>query len=186
MSRKSEPKSGRAVKSKAKGKTTANAARKVWELENILASVAAPMFVTDPNLIIQRINDAALKASGWSREEVVGRMTCAELAKTPLCGTSNCTIKNCMRTGEAIIGETVMETRDGKKIPIAASCSAVFDEDGNPLGGIEVILSQAEQKETLAEVGRLIDSAIENKWRRPIANAQVNGIIINNSASELS
>ena len=51
-------------------------------------------------------------------------MTCAELAETPLCGTANCTIKNCMRTREIINGETEMTTRDGKKVPIAAACSA--------------------------------------------------------------
>ena len=32
---------------------------------------------------------------GYGREEVVGKMTCADLCKTPLCGTENCTIKNC-------------------------------------------------------------------------------------------
>jgi PAS domain S-box-containing protein len=120
------------------------AARKVRELQNIIDSIAAPMFVTDANLVVTRINDAALKATGYSREEVVGKMNCANLAKTPLCGTDQCTIRNCMRTGQVIEGETEMETRQGKKVPIIATCSALFDEHGNPYGGMEVIIDRTE------------------------------------------
>ncbi|MBI5118474.1 PAS domain S-box protein [Candidatus Poribacteria bacterium] len=115
-----------------------------WEMQNILKSVGAPMFVTDKDLKIISINELALKAGGYSREEVVNKMTCADLAKTPLCGTQNCTIKNCMRTGETIVGETEMTTRDGKKVPIAAACSALFDRDGKPYGGMEVIVDRTE------------------------------------------
>jgi PAS domain S-box-containing protein len=114
------------------------------DLEMVLDSISAPMFIADKDLKIVRINDPALKAAGYSREEVVGKMTCAELAKTPLCGTDKCTIKNCMRTRQAITGETVMTTRDGKKVPIAAACSALFDENGHPSGGMEVIIDRTE------------------------------------------
>jgi len=117
-----------------------------WESENILRSVAAPMFVTNTELVIMSINDAALKAMGYLREDVVGRMTCAQLCKTPLCGTENCTIKNCMRTGQAIVGETVAETRQGNKFHVQAACSALMDEHGKPYGGMEVIIDISEVK----------------------------------------
>ncbi|MEW6327252.1 MAG: methyl-accepting chemotaxis protein [Thermodesulfobacteriota bacterium] len=122
------------------------AVRAKWETDNILKSIAAPMFVTDKDLVITSINDAALKAMGYARDEVVGKMTCAQLSKTPLCGTNQCTLKNCMRTGEVINGETVAESRDGRKIPIQAACSALFDEQGKPYGGIEVIIDITEVK----------------------------------------
>ncbi|MDD5451419.1 MAG: methyl-accepting chemotaxis protein [Desulfovibrionales bacterium] len=117
-----------------------------WEVDNILKSAAAPMFVTDKDLVITSINDVALKAMGYSRDEVVGKMTCAQFSRTPLCGTAQCTIKNCMRTGEVINGETVAETRDGRKVPIQAACSALFDEQGKPYGGMEVIIDITEVK----------------------------------------
>ncbi|MFZ5993580.1 MAG: methyl-accepting chemotaxis protein [Thermodesulfobacteriota bacterium] len=122
------------------------AVRAKWEIDNILKSVAAPMFVTDKDLVVTSINDAALKAMGYARDEVVGKMTCAQFSKTPFCGTNQCTIKNCMRTGEVINGETVAETRDGRKVPIQAACSALFDEQGKPYGGIEVIIDITEVK----------------------------------------
>jgi methyl-accepting chemotaxis protein len=120
--------------------------RAKWEIENILSSIAAPMFVVDRDLMITSINDAALKAMGYKRDEVVGRMTCADLSKTPLCGTEKCTLKNCMRTGQAIIGETDAETRDGHRFPIQAACSALMDEEGRPYGGMEVIIDVSEVK----------------------------------------
>ena len=126
------------------------------ETENILKSVAAPMFVVDKNLVITSINDAALKFMGYNREEVVGKMTCAQLSKTPLCGTANCTLKNCMRRGENIIGETTAETRDGRKFHIQAACSALLNEDSTPYGGMEVIID-------ISEVKRLQKEAVEQK-----------------------
>ncbi len=116
------------------------------QIENILKSIAAPMFVTDADLTITSINEAALKAMGYRREEVLGKMTCADFCRTPLCGTDKCTIKNCFRTGQAIIGETVAEAKDGRKIPIQAACSSLFDEHGKPYGGMEVIIDITEVK----------------------------------------
>jgi methyl-accepting chemotaxis protein len=131
-------------------------AKAKWEVDNIIKSSAAPMFSVDTELVITSINDAALKAMGYGREEVVGRMTCAQLSKTPLCGTEKCTLKNCMRTGEVIIGETEAETREGRKFPIQAACSPLIDEQGNPYGGMEVIVD-------ISEVKRLQQEANEQR-----------------------
>jgi methyl-accepting chemotaxis protein len=117
-----------------------------WETDNILKTIAAPMFVVDADLRVTSINDAALRAMGYTRDEVVGKMTCAQISKTPLCGTEKCTLRNCMRTGEVIIGETVAETRDGRKFPIQAACSALLDREGKPYGGMEVIIDISEVK----------------------------------------
>ncbi len=142
-------------------------ARARWEIENVLKSIAAPMFVTNADLTITSVNDAALKAMGYRRDEVVGRMTCADFSRTPLCGTDKCTLKNCFRTGQAIIGETVAETRDGKKVPIQAACSALHDEHGKPYGGMEVIID-------ITEVKRLQQEADE---QRDYLQRQVNMLV---------
>ncbi|MEW5924864.1 MAG: PAS domain-containing protein, partial [Candidatus Zixiibacteriota bacterium] len=151
------------------------AVKAMWEMENIINTIAAPMFVTDKNLVVRSINQAALKAAGYSRDEVVGKMTCGDMCKTPLCGTSNCTIKNCMRTGEPIFGETVMQTRDGKKVPIQAACSALFDSKGEPYGGIEIVMDQTEQKDTLVQVMKLIEAAGQGKLNKRIEIANTSG-----------
>ncbi len=132
-------------------------------LENVMGAVATTMFVVDDDLKVTHVSDETLKVLGYSRDEVVGKMTCGEMCKTPLCGTGNCTIRNCMRTGEQIIGETVATTRDGREVPIAACCSAVFDDDGTPIGGMEVIFDQTGQKTALKGVADLIEAAKAGK-----------------------
>ncbi|UCC98411.1 MAG: PAS domain-containing methyl-accepting chemotaxis protein [Phycisphaerales bacterium] len=130
-----------------------------FKMENILNSIGAPMFVTDKDLVIQSANDAVLNALGYTREEVVGKMTCADMCQTEICGTAQCTIKNCMQNKEVITGEVEATTRRGQKIPVMAVCSALFDKEGNPYGGLEVVVDQTEQKGTLKEVARLIKAA---------------------------
>ncbi|MDY6935467.1 MAG: methyl-accepting chemotaxis protein [Spirochaetota bacterium] len=107
--------------------------------EGFLNNMADAAFRTDKELVIQNINDAALKALGYRREEVIGKMTCAQLTNTPVCGTSDCTIKRCMETRSNIVAETVATAKDGTKIPVRAACGALFDEAGNVSGGFEVI-----------------------------------------------
>ncbi len=132
--------------------------RAKWELENMLRSIAAPMIVVDKDLVITSVNDAALQAMGYSREEVVGKMTCAQFQKTLLCGTENCTLRNCMRTKGTVVGETIAETRNGRKLPIKAACSALVDEKGEVYGGMEVVIDQTDVYRAKWEVDNILKS----------------------------
>ena len=107
--------------------------------EGFLANMADAAFRTDLDLVIQNINDAALDALGYRREEVVGTMTCAQLCRTPVCGTSGCTIRRCIQSQGTIVAETVATRRDGVRIPVRASCGVLYDQQGKPSGGFEVI-----------------------------------------------
>ena len=124
--------------------------------ETVVKAIAAPMFTVDTDLTITYCNDAALTAMGYRRDEVVGKMTCAQFSRTPLCGTENCTLRNCMRTGQVVVGETEAEARDGRKVPIKAACSPLLDEDGKAYGGMEVIID-------ITEVVRLQQEANDQK-----------------------
>lgn len=107
--------------------------------EGFLANMADAAFRTDTELVIQNINSAALQALGYTREEVVGKMTCADLCRTPVCGTADCTIKKCIETRGTVVAETNAKTKDGRSIPVRASCGVLLDQQGNPSGGFEVI-----------------------------------------------
>ena len=123
--------------------------------EGFLSNMADAAFRMDKELLIQHINDAALKALGYSREEVVGKMTCADLCKTPVCGTSNCTIKRCIATKDTIVAETVATARDGTKIPVRASCGVLLDVYGNPTGGFEVISDNTALMSMIDNMGKV-------------------------------
>ncbi len=124
---------------------------KVTQLdEGFLNNMPDPAFRTDIHLTIQNINDAALNALGYTREEVIGKMSCGDLCRTPVCGTPDCTIKNCIKTGSNLIAETEATTRDGRKIPIRASCGVLFDANGNPSGGFEIISDNTDLMEMIS------------------------------------
>ncbi len=116
-----------------------NVGKIIRKSRNFLAGITDPMIVTDTDLVIHYANEAFLGAMGYTKEEVVGRMTCADVCKTPLCGTQNCTIKSCISSRKAVTGQTIAETRGGEKVPIRAACNAIYDDRGNPVGGIEIL-----------------------------------------------
>ncbi len=124
------------------------------EIERILETIGAPMFVNNKDLIVTSINDAALKITGYSREEVVNKMSCADLTDTPLCGTVDCTIKKCMKTRDVLNIETILKTRDNKTIPVQATCSALFDLQGKAYGGIEILLDRTKAVNAQQEAER--------------------------------
>ncbi|MEM0492976.1 MAG: methyl-accepting chemotaxis protein [Candidatus Thermoplasmatota archaeon] len=107
--------------------------------QSFVLGIPDPAFKTDTNLVITEINDAALKALGYTREEVVGKMTCADICKTPVCNTEKCTIKNCIKNKGTIVAETVATSRNGTKIPIRAACGWLYNSKGEPVGGFEVV-----------------------------------------------
>ena len=84
----------------------------------VIGCAAASMFVVDPQLKVRLISDEMLDLLGHRRLDVVGKMTCADLCRTPLCATDGCTMKNCMRTGQSVKVETEAIRRDGQKLPI--------------------------------------------------------------------
>ncbi len=116
-----------------------------WRAESLLESAAAPMFAVDSDLRIRKINDAALRATGYSRAQIMGRMTCSELFDTDLCGTRDCTLRRCMEGRRDIHSETVMTARDGTRIPVLMCGSALIGPDGNEvLGGVAVVTDRAD------------------------------------------
>ncbi len=134
--------------------------RNARSVDLMVKAISTPMFITDKDLVVQQVSDATLKALGYTREEVVGKMTCGDMCNTAVCGTSKCTILNCMNTHQPILAEVDATTRDGQKIPIAAACSAILDDDGEAIGGMEVIFDKTPEKEALKEVGRLVDGIL--------------------------
>jgi methyl-accepting chemotaxis protein len=105
----------------------------------LLNAMVDPMFVTDTNLVVQYINQQALKALGYTESEVVGKMNCKDLCKTPVCGTNDCTLKNCFAKKAEVIATTVAKARDGTEIPVRAGCNVILNEQGEVIGGYELI-----------------------------------------------
>jgi PAS domain S-box-containing protein len=121
------------------------------DAKTITEGISDPFFVTDTNLIIRYINDAALNALGYTKDEVVGKLSCGNISKTPLCGTADCTIKKCLSTRQPVTGQTIATRRNGEKLPIRASCNALYNSKGDPIGGFEYIQDMTAEKDAEAK-----------------------------------
>ena len=131
----------------------------LFNLRQVVTQLPTLAFVVDNDLVVREISDEALRALGWSREEVVGRITCAELCRSPLCGTGECTIRRSAKERRKVVGRTVVHLRNGNEIPIEAHCTAILDDAGNPVGGMEVIVDRTEDVAAEKEVARLVEAA---------------------------
>ncbi len=141
----------------------------------IISSAAASMFVVDPNLKVRMISDEMLEILGYRRHEVVGKMSCGDLCRTPLCGTDRCTMKNSLRNGQSVKVETEAVGRDGQKIPIRARCSVVRDGAGKPIAGIEVLSERTQQTRAVGEMRKLKGAANEGRIDVRLNTSQVTG-----------
>ncbi len=134
------------------------------DLHRVVSQAPTIFFVVDADLVVREVSDETLRLLGYRREDVVGKITCAELCRTPVCGTSGCTIRRCMKDRQKIVARTVARTRSGEEIPIEAHCAAVFADDGSPLGGMEVIVDGSEYVLTEREVERLLEATAEGNF----------------------
>ncbi|MHC1576665.1 MAG: methyl-accepting chemotaxis protein [Methanosarcinaceae archaeon] len=135
------------------------------KMENILAGIVDPLFTTDKDLTITYFNKAAEQISGYSADEVVGKMKCADVVNAPFCNTAQCAIKSCMASKEVMSGaETTTTTRDGTVIPISVSSAGIFDNEGNPAGGVEIMRDIRDIKDVINNLIQVGDSVTEGDF----------------------
>ncbi|MEJ2671829.1 MAG: PAS domain S-box protein [Deltaproteobacteria bacterium] len=109
-------------------------------LSSILENFPMPFFLVDPFLVVTYLNDHMENLSGYSRSEVVGRMTCGELLNTAQCDTCDCTLKQVMEQKSPISGwRRVARTRDGREVQVSVSASIITDTEGRVIGGFEAV-----------------------------------------------
>ncbi|NOR48334.1 MAG: HAMP domain-containing protein [Methanosarcinaceae archaeon] len=126
----------------------------------MLKGIVDPMFVTDENLVITYFNKAVEDVTGYRADEVIGKMKCSEVIKSPYCETTKCGIKSCMASKDIIQGaNSTITNRDGKVIPVNVSCAAIFDANGNPIGGMEIAMDISNIKNVVNEAIRVVDNA---------------------------
>lgn len=102
----------------------------------ILNSIVEGVFTVDQDLRITYFNKAAEKITGVREENALGQF-CFEVFKSNLCEVS-CPIKTAILTGSDSINQKVNILRfDGKEIPISINASALKDEVGKIIGGVE-------------------------------------------------
>jgi PAS domain S-box-containing protein len=101
----------------------------------IIRSMADGVITVDEKLRITDLNLAAERLTGYSREDALGHF-CGEILQSSMCG-HECPLKVAMVSGEAVSREAILQNRLGQKIEVMLTASALRDNQGNLLGGVE-------------------------------------------------
>jgi len=101
----------------------------------IIQSMADGVITVDGEMRITDLNRAAEKITGFTRLEAMGRF-CGEVLQSSLCGRE-CPLKVAMLSGEAVSREAILQNRLGQKNEFMLTASALRDNQGNLLGGVE-------------------------------------------------
>ncbi|MCB0744875.1 MAG: PAS domain-containing protein, partial [Ignavibacteriae bacterium] len=102
----------------------------------ILDSIVEGVFTVNKELIITYFNNAAEKITGIEREKAIGKF-CFEVLRTNIC-EKQCPIRDSLIDGKDSINLQVNILRpDGKQLPVSVNASALRNEDGEVIGGVE-------------------------------------------------
>lgn len=108
------------------------------ELEkSVLDQVPASIFSVDRDFKIVFMNAAGCSFFGMKWKDIKGKK-CRELFNAPICNTPACPIHHAMEKQEVRRGQTEM-TREGRILFIEFAASPLMDEQGNIIGGVEVV-----------------------------------------------
>lgn len=160
-------------------------------LSSILENFPTPFFMVDPELQVTHINEAMEKLTGYSRSEVVGRMTCGAMLNTVQCNTCECVLKQVMEKKKPLSGlRRVVRDRQGKEIQVIVSASIITDPGGRVIGGFEAVrditpLVEAEIKfDLMTELTREGIMLVDENQRILFVNSRM-GQIVGRSKEEM-
>jgi two-component system NtrC family sensor kinase len=152
-------------------------------LNSILENFPTPFFLVGPDLTVTHINKRMEQLTGYSRKEVVGRMTCGALLNTDQCGTEDCVLRMVMQRKSPVPRvRRVVRDRQGREYHVVVSASLITDQTGQVIGGFEAVrditsLVEAEKKiELLSELTREGILMVDEHQRILFANSQMEKI----------
>jgi PAS domain S-box-containing protein len=112
----------------------------------ILDSIVDGVFTVDENWRITSFNRAAEKITGVSSDNAIGQR-CCDVFHAGIC-EDECALREALRTGDPVVCKPIYIVKaDGHRIPVSISATALKDQDGNVIGGVETFrdLSVIEQ-----------------------------------------
>ena len=102
----------------------------------ILDSIVDGVFTVDENWRITSFNRAAEEITGVSSDDAVGQR-CSDVFHAGIC-ESECALKEALCTSQPIVCKPIYIVKaDGRRIPVSISATALKDQAGNVIGGVE-------------------------------------------------
>lgn len=107
---------------------------------HIIDSVADGVFTVDREMHITSFNRAAEILTGIKREDAINR-PCHEVFRTSVCDSA-CPVHEAIKKGKPVTNREVTITNsEDNQVPVSVSASILYDDGGNPIGGVETMRS---------------------------------------------
>lgn len=120
----------------------------------ILDSVTDGVFTVDQNLIITTFNKALEKISGYTAEEALGKK-CKEIFGEELCSSEYWPAAEAIpNSNTASVHNTSLHARDGSDIPVNIIATALSDDRGRVIGGVQTVRDLSEITELRRKLAR--------------------------------
>jgi PAS domain S-box-containing protein len=120
----------------------------------IIQSMADGVITVNGEMRVTDLNRAAEQITGFTREEALEKF-CGEVLQSSMCGRE-CPLRMAMITGEVVSREAMLTNRRGQKVDVILSASALRDDQGNLLGGVETFRDIAPLKHLENERRQLV------------------------------
>jgi two-component system phosphate regulon sensor histidine kinase PhoR len=102
----------------------------------IVDSVPSGVITVDRHLRITGFNPWAERLTGYRAEEAIGSF-CGEILHGGMCDT-HCPLKTALTSQKPLsLVESTVGTKRGETIPVRMNVAALFDENGDLIGGVE-------------------------------------------------
>jgi PAS domain S-box-containing protein len=129
----------------------------------ILDFVNSGVYITDTERRIVFWNRAAERITGYSADQVRGRLCRANILSHVdkdghrLCTTDMCPLYRAMQRGERTEHPIIVyaKTKSGPRIPLSTSAAAVLDDAGHVIGGVEVFRDETQSLKDM-ELARIV------------------------------
>lgn len=123
---------------------------------NLVANVSEAIIATDLQFIIQSWNPGAEAIYGWTAAEVIGQPLTKFLQIEFVDNTHEKSVPS-IQERAYWNGEVVQSRRDGTKIPILSTVTALKDREGKPLGFVAVNRDMTEHKQAEKELAEALE-----------------------------
>jgi diguanylate cyclase (GGDEF)-like protein/PAS domain S-box-containing protein len=137
----------------------------------ILDNLYDGLYFVDNNRVIRYWNKGAERISGYRAKEVIGK-SCADNILTHVDGTGNnlcksmCPLAGAMADKTDREAEVFMHHKDGHRIPVSVRVSAVTNDEGNVIGGVELFTDISNYKSIELRAKELEEMALLDNLTR--------------------
>jgi len=122
----------------------------------ILDCVSDGVVTIGLDMRIRYMNRAMRELLGYDQDELVGQpRSCNLLVQSNICSTHDCILERAIRNREKVQNyETVIQNKDGRKIPVSLSTDLLRDEADNLIGVVETYRDLSQIKELKEKLER--------------------------------